>query len=99
MHVISRKKLRLFWALNRDAVGPLSRWYRIAKATEWRTFSEAKASFSSADQVGKFVVFNIHGNDYRLIAEINYRTQKVFVRYVLTHEDYDRGHWKTQRAP
>ncbi len=48
----------------------------------------------SADGVGKYTVFNIKGNAFRLIAEINYRTGRLYIRHVLTHAAYDRGGWK-----
>jgi mRNA interferase HigB len=94
MHVISRKKLRAFWGIHPEAKSPLDSWFRIAKRTDWNTFAEIRAVFRSADQVGKSIVFNIGGNKYRLIAEINYRRQKLFVRHVLTHADYSREAWK-----
>jgi mRNA interferase HigB len=50
--------------------------------------------FSSADQVGKFTVFNIGGNKVRLIAAIHYNRKKVYIRAVLTHEEYDENKWK-----
>ncbi len=94
MHVISRKKLRTFWEIHAEAKSPLDQWYRIAKHHDWSTFAEIRTVFPSADQVGKYIVFNVGGNKYRLIAEINYRGQKLFVRHVLTHSDYSRGAWK-----
>jgi len=51
--------------------------------------------FPPADQVGDLVVFNIGGNKYRLIASVHFNRQKVYVRRVLTHAEYDRGDWKT----
>jgi len=53
-----------------------------------------RARYASADQVGKFTVFNIAGNTYRLITVIHFNTGRVYVRRVLTHAEYDRGTWK-----
>ena len=50
--------------------------------------------FPQADQVGKFTVFNLGGNKVRLIAAIHYNRNKIYIRYVLTHQDYDAGKWK-----
>ena len=50
--------------------------------------------FPSADKVGKLTVFNIGGNRVRLIAAIHYNRRKVYIRAVLTHEEYDRGTWR-----
>jgi mRNA interferase HigB len=95
VHVISRKKLREFWALHPDAQIPLSHWFKVARQAEWKTFAGLRADFRSADHVGRFVVFNIGGNKYRLIAEVFYRDAVILVRHVLTHKDYSQGGWKS----
>ncbi len=69
-------------------------WFRIAKKARWQSLDEVRLSLPSADGVEKYTVFNIKGNRYRLITEINYRTGRIFVREVLTHAEYDRGGWK-----
>ncbi|MBZ5543461.1 MAG: type II toxin-antitoxin system HigB family toxin [Acidobacteriia bacterium] len=69
-------------------------WYRIAKKSRWRSLAEVRQTFPAADAVERFTVFNIKGNAYRLIAEINYRTGRVFLRDVLTHAEYSKGGWK-----
>ena len=51
--------------------------------------------YPHADIVGRYIVFNIRGNHYRLIAEINYEFQQILIRQILTHEEYDRGRWKS----
>ena len=93
MHVISRKKLLEAAERHRDLAGPLDVWYRIAKRAEWRSLTDVRRVFPTADAAGRFTVFNIKGNAYRLIAEINYRTQKIFLRHVLTHAEYSKGNW------
>ena len=95
MHVISRRKLREFWAEHPDAEGPLSDWYKNAKRATWENFSAVRAVYGSADWVNKFVVFNIGCNKYRLIVDIIFDEQVILVRHVLTHKDYDQGLWKT----
>ncbi len=55
---------------------------------------EVRRELPTADAVEQFTVFNIKGNEYRLITEINYRTGRVFVRHVLTHAEYSKGGWK-----
>jgi mRNA interferase HigB len=77
-----------------DLLAPLDVWYRVAKKAAWKTLNEVRETFPSADAVGKYTVLNIKGNSYRLIAEINYRSQRLFVRHVLAHAEYDRGAWK-----
>ena len=94
MHVISRKKLKDAASRHIDLEGPLDAWFRIAKKAEWKKLMDVRKTFSSADAVGKWTVFNIKGNEYRLIAEINYLFGRIYIRHVLTHAEYDRGGWK-----
>jgi mRNA interferase HigB len=94
VHVISRKKLLEAAGVHADLAAPLDVWYRIAKAATWESLEDVRQQFPSADGVEKFTVFNIKGGSYRLISEINYRTQKLFIRDVLTHAEYDKGGWK-----
>ena len=94
MHVISRKKLKDAAARHADLEAPLDAWFRIAKKAAWRDLADVRRTFSSADGVGKWTVFNIKGNQYRLIAEINYGHGRLYIRHVLTHSEYSRGGWK-----
>jgi len=90
MHVISRKKLKEAGARHGDLEGPLDAWFRIAKKALWRNLADVRKTLSTADAVGKWTVFNIKGNQYRLIAEINYVFGRIYIRHVLTHAEYDR---------
>lgn len=94
MHIVSRKKLREFCAEHPAATSPLDEWFKNVNRIKWSNFADVRETYRSADQVGIFTVFDIGGNKYRLIAEINYRGGKVFVRHVLTHAEYDKGKWK-----
>ena len=94
MHVISRKRLKEASARHADLEGPLDAWFRIVKTASWKSLPDVRRTFSSADAVGKWTVFNIKGNAYRLITEINYRTGRIFLRQVLTHAEYTKGGWK-----
>ena len=96
MHVISKKMLREFWAEHPRAKSPLDAWYKVAKRAEWETFKDVRDTFNTADLVGRFVVFDIGGNKYRLIAVIHYDHGKVYIRHVLTHAEYDEGKWKDE---
>ncbi len=93
MHVISQKPLREFWAEYPAAERPLRTWYKVVSRAVWETFADVRAQYPHADLVGKFTVFNIGGNKYRLIAVIHHNRRKVFVRHVLTHAEYDEGNW------
>jgi len=94
LHVISRKKLLEAAKVHAELAGPLDVWYRIARKAQWGNLLEVRQMFPSAEAVGKFTVFNIKGNTFRLITEINYHTGKVFLRYVLTHAEYSKEGWK-----
>ena len=95
MHVISRRKLKEAAARHGELEGPLDAWFRIAKKATWRNLTEVRKTFSSRDSVSKWTVFNIKGNQYRLITEINYVFGRIYIRHVLTHAEYDRGGWKS----
>ena len=94
MHVISKKKLREFWKRYPKAKSPLEAWFQVATHAEWESFADVRKAFKSADSVGRFVVFDIGGNKYRLIVAIHYNRGTLFVRHVLTHAEYDDGKWK-----
>ena len=94
MRIISRPRLRTFSANHPNAKLSLDSWYKVAKSSQWQHINEVKASYSSADAVGKFTVFNIKGNSYRLITSINYAKQIIYIKYVLTHSEYDSRFWK-----
>ncbi len=94
MHVISRKALRQFWEQHPDSQTALARWSKVMQVMDFHNFGELRAVFPSADKVGDWIVFNIGGNKYRLIASIHFNRGKVYIRHVLTHQEYDRGNWK-----
>jgi mRNA interferase HigB len=94
MHIISRKKLLEFCQKHGDAFTPLDNWYRKAKKANWQSLDDVQQVYPSADAVGNFTVFNIKGNDYRLIVSIEYEIQIIYVKYILTHSEYDKEKWK-----
>lgn len=93
VRVIAKKALRDFWSRpgRADDQKPLLAWWAVVgnKSLDWKCFVDIKATYSSADQVGECIVFNIGGNKYRLVAKVNYRSHLVFVRKVMTHREYD----------
>jgi len=94
MHVISKKRLLQFCRLHPDAEESLRAWHKVARQENWPTFAAVREQFAHADRVGKFTVFNMAGNKYRLITVIHHNRGKVYVRCVLTHKEYDRGNWQ-----
>jgi mRNA interferase HigB len=94
MRIIKRGALERFWQKHPDSQANLESWYGVVRGAAWKTPAEMKQVYPSADLVGRRTVFNICGNKYRLIARVNYQTQRVFVLYLLTHAEYDKGMWK-----
>ena len=91
MRVVSRKKLIEYYSLHAGSKTALEEWYKKVSKAEWQNLNELKQHFLSADYVGNHrVVFNIKGNDYRLVAIIIYVSQKIYVRWIGTHAEYDK---------
>lgn len=94
MHVISLKRIREFVSIHRDAKSSLAAWFKIANKASWQNVAELRGVYPSADVVGRYTVFNIAGNKYRLIARVRYQSQTLFIIAIMTHEEYDLGKWK-----
>jgi mRNA interferase HigB len=71
----------------------LMRWYRTTKASRWNSLEDVRASYASADRVGDVLVFDILHNQLRLITATFFRSQRVYVKALLTHKEYDRKEW------
>lgn len=73
-----------------ESRGPLEAWYAEAKRARWNSMKDIKERFGTASILNnERVVFNIHGNDYRLVAFIRFKTRLLFIRFIGTHHDYD----------
>ena len=94
MHVITRKRLNDFAQEHPESRSALYRWYKIMKSRNFTSFAEMREIFPDADQVSKLTVFNIGGNKIRLISAIHFNRGKVYIRAVLTHEEYSKSKWK-----
>jgi mRNA interferase HigB len=94
VHVIKRGKLVDFWQRHPDAKASLESWFSVARSAKWGSPAEMKKVYANADLVGRRTVFNIAGNKYRLIARVNYHSQRIFVLHLLTHSEYGKGEWK-----
>jgi len=94
MKLISNSALRKFSDRYPAALAPLQGWRRVIEKNSFRNWAELKAAFNTIDKVGDLMVFNIAGNKYRLIAYIRFERQIVYVKDVLTHDEYDEGDWR-----
>ncbi len=95
MRVISRKALRTYWETHRDAEPALSDFYRKLSRVAANSFVELRMTFPTADLVGDCVVFNVGGNNFRVIAHIDFNIEIAFIRFVLSHAEYDKGKWNS----
>jgi mRNA interferase HigB len=91
VRIIAKSTLRAFWKDYPDAEEPLLAWYREVEKEDWSEPSQMKEKYRNASVVkGNRVVFNIKGNDFRLVVRINYPYRIVYVRFVGTHVQYDQ---------
>lgn len=93
MRIIAKRTLREFWESNHkytDAKAPLEAWHEEVTEADWDNPQQVKAQFRHASILkDSRVVFNIKGNNYRLVAKINYPYRVVYIRFVGTHQQYD----------
>jgi len=93
--VISKRGLtQLLKGMAKEVVTECANWYKAARAARWESFDAVRADFPDADQTGSVLIFNIRHNRYRLIARVLYTKQKLYVKALLTHKEYDREEWK-----
>jgi mRNA interferase HigB len=91
MVIISKTVLAAFCTLHPDAASSLNHWYKTAKESNWTTFNVMKKTFNSVDAVGNDrYVFNIRGNNYRLVTMIHFDKRTVYIRFIGTHSEYDQ---------
>lgn len=91
MRIVTYKRIQEFSEKHADAENSLSFWYHTVTAKEWVNLNELKQDFNSVDYGGNHrFVFNIQGNDYRLVAIISFNAKKVYIRFIGTHAEYDK---------
>ncbi len=91
MRIVTKGTLRDFWQQHPTAALPLQVWYKETKEANWKNANDVKAQHGNASTVGNNrVVFNIKGNDFRLIVAISYAAGIVYIRFIGTHKEYDR---------
>ena len=101
MRIISKARLREFWDEHPQARGPLEKWYHVARQAFWKNFMEVRQCLGTVDAArvasGHTVtIFDVGGNNYRLIAAIHYQRQTLYLLRVLTHSQYDTNQWKEE---
>ena len=94
MKLISNRALREFVAFHPLATATLKGWRQVVEKNAFANWAELKRSFVTIDKVGDKTVFNVGGNKYRIIAHVRFGRQIVYIKAVLTHEEYDKDQWK-----
>jgi len=94
VHIITRKRISEARRKHADCATALDGWYTIVSKNKFDNFAALKRTFNTVDKVNNLYVFDIGGNKLRLIASIHFNRQKLYVRYILTHKEYDKGKWR-----
>ena len=91
MRVVARPIIRIYIENHADAKTAMEEWYQVISKSEWNNFADLKNTFNSADLVGNNrFVFNVKGNDYRIVAIVLFKMKTVYIRFVGTHSEYDK---------
>lgn len=91
MNIVAKKTLVEYYNNQPRAKAALEEWYTKTRKSNWKSFADVKATFNSVDNVGnQHYVFNIKGNDFRLIVVIQFKHGYVYIRFVGTHAEYDK---------
>ena len=91
MNIVSHKRLADCYHIHPDAELGLQLWYKIANEAKWKCFADIKKDFNSVDSIGnQRYVFNIKGNNYRLVVVIQFVHQYIYIRFAGTHAQYDK---------
>ena len=94
-NVIAKSTLRDFWQRYPDSQDALEVWYKLLRNHEYTNYAELKAVFSSLDYAQPdFLIFDIRGNHYRIIARVNFTFKTIWIKHVLTHTEYNR--WRAK---
>ena len=94
MRIISRKAFRMFWEKHPEAESSLSDFYLKIKRLEAYSPIDVRQAFPGTDKVGDCFVFNVGGNKYRVIIHLDFEVQSMWIRFVLSHAEYDKDRWK-----
>lgn len=101
MHILSWGKIREFIDRHQEGHVSMKTWFDCLASRQYKDFNDLRSVFPSVDRVRlksgqERYVFNVAGNKYRVICSIHFNRSKVYVRFVLTHAEYDRETWKNE---
>ncbi len=90
MRIITERRIREFCAEHKQFETAFRDWIQIVRLADWQSFSDTRNSFNHVDFHNKLTVFDVGGNKFRIIAKIEYSKHLVFIKFVLTHLEYDK---------
>ena len=94
--MIAKSTLKSFWVKHADAEIPLKTWFKIVEKSDWKDSHDVKLVYADVSVIGNNrLVFNSKGNRYRIVVYVVFKFQKMFIRFVGTHQQYDRIDVKT----
>jgi mRNA interferase HigB len=93
VNVISKPGLKKMTAKHPQAEAELLRWYKAAKNARWTSLADVRVAFASADRVGNVLIFNVLHNQLRLVVTVFFPTQRLYIKALLTHKEYERKEW------
>ncbi len=93
MNIVSRRGLEQLISLHPETRPTLARWYSLASKSRWEKFEDVRATIPSVDRVGEVLIFNVMGGNFRLIATVGSGYQRLYLKALLTHKEYDRQEW------
>ena len=89
MRIITEATLRDYWQKHADAELPMREWIKVVKKADWASFTDVRETFGSADYHNGFTIFDVGGNNLRIIVKIEYIKHLVFIKYTFSHAEYD----------
>jgi mRNA interferase HigB len=89
MRIITETRLRDYWQEHADAELPMREWIKVVRKADWTSFTDVRETFGSADSHNGFTIFNVGGNNFRIIAKIEHSKHLVFIKHVFSHAEYD----------
>lgn len=90
MRIITERRIREFWSKNTFSESAFRDWIQVVRLADWELFSDVRSSFNHVDIHNKLTIFDVSGNKFRIIAKIEYAKHLIFIKFVLTHSEYDR---------
>jgi mRNA interferase HigB len=93
MNIINRQHARRLMEDHPEAAHAIEQWWHTARRANWSSLNDCRRIYQSADLIGRVLIFNIMGNNYRLITAVSWRGQRIYVKALLSHAEHSRNQW------